>query len=55
VGLVLGVSVFVAVLGAPRGYVAVQVGFRDAWWVLAGVALAATVAAVGMTPAANRS
>jgi EmrB/QacA subfamily drug resistance transporter len=55
VGLVLGVSVFVAVLGAPRGYVAVQAGFRDAWWVLAGVALAASVAAVGMTPAANRS
>jgi EmrB/QacA subfamily drug resistance transporter len=54
VGLVLGVSVFVAVLGAPHGYAAVHSGFRDAWWVLAGVALAASIAAFGMTPRANR-
>lgn len=50
VGLVLGVSALVAVIGAPHGYAAVHAGFRDAWWVLAGVAVAAAIAAVGMTP-----
>lgn len=50
VGLVLGVSVLVAVIGAPHGYSAVHAGFRDAWWVLAGVALAGAITAIGMTP-----
>jgi EmrB/QacA subfamily drug resistance transporter len=50
VGLVLGVSVFVAVLGAPHGYAAVHSSFRDTWWVLAAVALAASITAFGMTP-----
>jgi MFS family permease len=55
VGLVLGVSAFVAVLGAPHGFAAVHSAFRDAWWVLASVALAASIAAFGMTPRANRT
>ncbi|HET6818278.1 MAG TPA: MFS transporter [Mycobacteriales bacterium] len=50
VGLVLGVSVFVAVLGAPHGYPATHAAFRHAWWVLASVALAASISAIGMTP-----
>ena len=54
VGLVLGVSTLVAVLGAPHGYAAVHAAFRDAWWVLTAVALAATFTAVGMTPRTQR-
>ena len=50
IGLVLGVSVFVAVLGSPVGYDATHAGFQHAWWVLVGADLAAAVTALGMSP-----
>ena len=50
VGLVLGVSALVAVIGSPHGFPAVHAAFRDAWWVLTAVALAASATAIGMTP-----
>ncbi|HET7310874.1 MAG TPA: MFS transporter [Mycobacteriales bacterium] len=50
IGLVLGVSVLIAILGTPSGYAGVHVAFRDAWWVTAAVGFVAGVAAVGMTP-----
>ena len=53
IGFVLGVSVFVAVLATPHGYLAVYGAFRNAWWVIAGVAAVAAVTAVGMTPRHN--
>jgi len=55
VGLVLGVSALVAVMGTPHGYPAVHAAFRDAWWVLGATAFAAGVTAFGMTPRASRS
>ncbi|MGN6473066.1 MAG: MFS transporter, partial [Mycobacteriales bacterium] len=50
IGLVLGVSVFVAIIGVPVGYAATHHAFPPAWWVIAGATLAAAVAAIGMTP-----
>ena len=50
IGLVFGVSLFVAVLGTPSGYPAVHAAFQHAWWVLAGVSGLAAVTALGMTP-----
>ena len=50
IGLVLGVSVLVAVVGAPHGYAALHAGFRHAWWVITAVAAVAAVTALGMTP-----
>ncbi|MFW0786209.1 MFS transporter [Gordonia sp. CPCC 206044] len=50
IGMSLGVSLLVVVLGTPIGYVAAHQAFREAWWVLGGVALLGAVAAVGMTP-----
>lgn len=50
IGLTLGVSLFVAVLGAPHGFAAVQHGFRDAWWALAGATWLGALTAIGMTP-----
>jgi EmrB/QacA subfamily drug resistance transporter len=50
VGLVLGVSTLVAVIGSPHGFAAEHAAFRDAWWVLTGVALVASISAFGMTP-----
>lgn len=50
IGLVLGVSVFVAVLGAPVGYAAAHSAFRSGWYVVAGIAFAAIVPALAMTP-----
>jgi len=51
IGLVFGVSLLVAVLGTPSGYLAVHAAFQHVWWVLAGVAGLAALTAVGMTPA----
>jgi hypothetical protein len=50
VGLVLGVSVFVAVVGTPTSYAEVHDAFSSAWWVIAAVALFAAVTSAGMTP-----
>src|SRR3954451_19961479 len=47
IGLVLGVSVFVAVVGSPRGYVAAHAAFQRAWWVVAVVSLLGALAALG--------
>ena len=50
VGFVLGVSVFVAVIGTPSSYGEVHAAFASAWWVIAGAAVLAAVTAIGMTP-----
>ncbi|MCU1655441.1 MAG: putative transporter, major facilitator superfamily [Pseudonocardiales bacterium] len=50
IGLVLGVSVLVAVLGTPHGYPAVHAAFRHAWWVITAASLLGAVTALGMTP-----
>ena len=50
IGLVLGVSGFVAIIGAPVGYVAVHHAFEHAWVTTAAVSLAAAASALGMTP-----
>ena len=51
VGMVLGVSLVVATVGAPIGYAAAHSAFQHAWWATAGVAALAAIAAVFMTPA----
>jgi hypothetical protein len=50
IGAVLGIAVFVAVLGRPEGLDAARAAFGLAWGVAAGVAVLAAVAALGMTP-----
>lgn len=50
VGFVLGVSLFVAVVGTPHGYAATHDAFRHSWWTITAVAFAASLAALGMTP-----
>jgi hypothetical protein len=50
IGLVLGVSAFVAILGAPVGYAAVHRAFEAAWVAIAVVIFGAAVAALRMTP-----
>lgn len=50
IGTALGVSLVVAVLGAPIGYAAAHEAFQHTWWAFAGVAVLAAVAAPGMTP-----
>jgi hypothetical protein len=50
IGLVLGVSIFVAVVGDPTGYAALHHAFQQAWWTLAAVSVVSAVAALGMTP-----
>jgi EmrB/QacA subfamily drug resistance transporter len=50
VGLVLGVSVFVAIIGSPVSYAATHRGFQHAWWVMAGIDTVAALAALGMSP-----
>ena len=51
IGLVLGVSGFVAVLGVPHGFAAVHDAFRHAWWAIAAGSLLSAAAALRMTPA----
>jgi EmrB/QacA subfamily drug resistance transporter len=55
IGAVLGIAVFVAVLGTPAGSAAVLDSFARAWLVLAAVGLLAAIVAVGMTPRAVRA
>lgn len=50
IGMALGVSVLVAIIGSPVGYDAVHAVFQHAWWTLAVVAAAGAVTAFGMTP-----
>jgi hypothetical protein len=50
IGLVLGVSILVAVGGTPTGPHAVHAAFQSAWWVIAAVAGVAALAAIRMTP-----
>jgi EmrB/QacA subfamily drug resistance transporter len=49
VGLVIGISILVAVLGTASGGADLHV-FRAAWWTAAGIVLAASVAAYRVTP-----
>jgi hypothetical protein len=53
IGAVLGIAVFVAVLGTPVGPDAVRDSFTDAWLVLGAIGLLSAVVAVGMTPRAR--
>jgi EmrB/QacA subfamily drug resistance transporter len=50
IGTALGVSLLIAVLGTPVGYLAAHRGFQHGWWALAVTALAAAITAPGMTP-----
>jgi EmrB/QacA subfamily drug resistance transporter len=50
IGLVIGVSGFVAIVGAPHGFAAVHDAFRHAWWAIVAVATLAAVTATGMSP-----
>ncbi len=50
IGTALGVSLVVAVLGAPVGYAAAHTAFQHTWWAFAGVAVLAAAGAPGMTP-----
>ena len=50
VGLVLGVSAFVAIVGAPHGFPAVHHAYQHAWLAIAALAVAAAAAGLGMTP-----
>jgi hypothetical protein len=54
IGLVLGVSLLVAVLGTPSDGDAVLAAFQSAWWAIAAVSAVAALAATRMTPAAAR-
>jgi hypothetical protein len=50
IGAVLGIAVFVAVLGTPATPGDVLDAFTAAWLVLAGVGVLAAAVALGMTP-----
>ena len=50
IGAVLGIAVFVAVLGQPRGGVAAREAFQTAWAVAAAIGVLAALVALGMTP-----
>jgi EmrB/QacA subfamily drug resistance transporter len=47
-GFVLGVSIVVAILGAPRTYHAAHTVFLHAWWTIAAAEVAAAIACLGM-------
>lgn len=50
IGTALGVSLVVAVLGAPTTYDAAHTAFQHAWWLPAAVAVAGALSAPLMTP-----
>jgi EmrB/QacA subfamily drug resistance transporter len=50
IGIVLGVAIFVAVIGSPHGYSAVHSAFQHAWWVIVAASAMAAVAGLRMTP-----
>jgi EmrB/QacA subfamily drug resistance transporter len=53
IGLVLGVAIFIAVVGKPVGFVEVHAAFQHAWWVLAGAAFLGALTSFGMTARQN--
>ena len=53
VGLVLGISILVAVLGTASGAAGLHL-FRTAWWIAGGSVLVAGVAALLVTPPRRR-
>jgi EmrB/QacA subfamily drug resistance transporter len=55
IGFVLGVSVLVAILGAPVGYAAAHHVFVDGWWSIAVVEVLAAVASLGLLTRRVRS
>jgi hypothetical protein len=52
IGLVIGISILVAVLGTASVAAGLHV-FRAAWWSAAGIALGASIAALRVTPKRN--
>ena len=54
IGTALGVSLVIAVLGTPVGYVAAHHAFQHTYWTFAAVAVLAALAAPRMTPSAAR-
>ncbi|SOD70860.1 EmrB/QacA subfamily drug resistance transporter [Jatrophihabitans sp. GAS493] len=54
VGTVLGVSILVALLGVPHGYLEAHTAFQRVWWAIAISAWVAAVTAFGMTPRGQR-
>ncbi|MCU1454998.1 MAG: drug resistance transporter, EmrB/QacA subfamily [Acidimicrobiales bacterium] len=50
IGIVLGISILVAVLGKPVGYANAHRAFQHGWWAIAGAALLGTFTAFGMSP-----
>ncbi|MCW2866248.1 MAG: transporter, partial [Marmoricola sp.] len=50
IGTVLGISVLVAVLGAPTSYAAARDAFTAAWVLIVVTAVVAAVVSLGMTP-----
>jgi EmrB/QacA subfamily drug resistance transporter len=54
IGIVLGVSVLVALLGTPATYHAAYLGFEHARFTAIGAAILAAFAALGMTPKPTR-
>jgi EmrB/QacA subfamily drug resistance transporter len=55
IGLVLGVSVVVALVGTPHSYASAHSAFVHGWWVVAGVLVVAAVACLGMPLRSVRS
>ncbi|GAC55557.1 DHA2 family efflux MFS transporter permease subunit [Gordonia amicalis] len=54
VGMSLGVSLFVAIVGTAVIYDDVRDAFVSAWWALAAIGVVGGVVALGMTPRAGR-
>ena len=52
IGMSLGVSLLVAIIGTSAVYADVHDSFLTAWWVLAGIAALGAISALGMTPRA---
>jgi MFS family permease len=50
IGMAVGVSVLVAVVGTPTTYVAVHADYQHLWWVLAAVAALAGASAARISP-----
>jgi hypothetical protein len=53
VGLVLGISILVAVLGTASAAAGLDL-FRTAWWIASGCVIVAGVAALLVTPSRGR-